>query len=322
MKKILLLSFLSLFLLAQTEGQDLIKAPAKDYYEAVDASTYDQFLDNYLRVQFRSFAYEILDLSKEEIIATDPIFMDYLKAKNELFERRLALVKDMKSANYKMENDTFSQGDFLEAYWETSIQEQNLRKEYFNRLREAIPYAKAFQFFLLEESLQGKAEEDQISGWLADIPKWNQARQMYRSTLARYNRWMHSLDGGVNVTHDYTYEGLEKLTQTIEAIVIVNHLDIDRLYQRTDHVMELASSLQSPDNVDQHALIARQAFVEVAQLVQDITQHKGLRLNEHAANLLLQSAKQIDPEILYIEQAGYAYNFFQEAQQLLNNMSM
>lgn len=322
MKKIPILSFLCFFLLTGSTAQDLIKAPAKDYYAAVDVETYDQFLDNYLRIQFRSFAYEILDLSKEEIIATDPIFMDYIKAKNKLFDRRLSLVNDMKSQAESSTTDTYSKGDFLEAYWENSIQEQNLRKEYFNKLREVIPYAKAFQFFLLEENLQGKAEEDQVSGWLADIPQWNQGRQMYSRTLARYNRWMHNLDGGVNVTHDYTYEGLEKLTQTIEAIVIVNHLDIDRLYQRTDKIMALGNSLQSAENVDQHALIARKAFVEVAKLVEDITQHPGLKLNEHAAKLLRKSAEQIDPEILYIEQAGYTYNFFQEAQQLLNDMSM
>lgn len=322
MKKILLLSLLSLFTLSANYAQDLIKTDEDNTYAVVESETYNQFLDNYLRVQFRSFAYEVLHLDESEIKATDPILMEYLKAKNDLYDQRQALVNHLQREATNSPSDTLSEGDFLKAYWEISISEQNLRKDYFNQLRQVIPFGKAFQFFLLEESLQGKAQEDQISSWLADVPQWNQAKQMYNQTLARYNRWMHNFDGGVSVTHDYTYDGLEKLTQTIEAIVIVNHLDIEGLYRRTSQVMQWAENLQSPDNVEQHALLVRKAFIEVAQLIKDIADYPGLDFIELANEDLLRTAKQIDPEILYIEQAPYAYIFFQRAQQVLNDISM
>lgn len=322
MKKILLLAVLSLITLSFNQAQDLIKTEQDNTYAVVESETYNQFLDNYLRVQFRSFAYEVLHLDENEITAADPILMDYLKAKNELYDRRLVLINQLQTDNTIHQSDTLTQGDFLEAYWEVSIAEQQLRKDHFNELRKVIPFSKAFQFFLLEESLQGKAQEDQMSSWLADVPQWNQAKQMYNRTLARYNRWMHNLDGGVSVTHDYTYDGLEKLTQTIEAIVIVNHLDIDGLYQRTTQVMQWAEQLQSPDNVENHALLVRKAFIEVAELIQDIADYPGLDFIELANEDLLRTAKQIDPEILYIEQAPYAYNFFQRAQDMLNEISL
>lgn len=215
MKKILLLAVLSLITLFFNQAQDLIKTEQDNTYAVVESETYNQFLDNYLRVQFRSFAYEVLHLDENEITAADPILMDYLKAKNELYDRRLVLINQLQ-----------------------------------------------------------------------------------------------------------TDDGLEKLTQTIEAIVIVNHLDIDGLYQRTTQVMQWAEQLQSPDNVENHALLVRKAFIEVAELIQDIADYPGLDFIELANEDLLRTAKQIDPEILYIEQAPYTYNFFQQAQHMLNEISL
>ena len=46
--------------------------------------SYERMLDAYLKVKIREYAYETLNLTKEEIIALDPIYMSYMDDKDQL----------------------------------------------------------------------------------------------------------------------------------------------------------------------------------------------------------------------------------------------
>ncbi|MEM1214940.1 MAG: hypothetical protein AAGJ82_04605, partial [Bacteroidota bacterium] len=81
------------------------KVDLAEAQEEVSEDDYERLLDAYVRVKFREFAYENLALTREEIIAVDPLYMEYMREKNELNDQRSTLMEsyreDIKTADDK-----------------------------------------------------------------------------------------------------------------------------------------------------------------------------------------------------------------------------
>ena len=100
---------------------------------------FERMLKTQYKVELRSLAGSALDMTSEEIEDFIPIFMDYMKYKNSLVERRNDLVKDYQDE--MKEDDTAKDeaeetADFIENYLEVDIADMELQKDYFDKFEE------------------------------------------------------------------------------------------------------------------------------------------------------------------------------------------
>lgn len=118
---------------------------------------YERYYEAILKVDFRNYVLKALELTEEEINAIDPLLRNYMNQRIDLVEQKLELVADYEEE--MLEDDSKADeieetSDFIENYWEVSIEEMQLKKRYFDLFEGRIPYQKALEFFMLEEELQ------------------------------------------------------------------------------------------------------------------------------------------------------------------------
>lgn len=118
---------------------------------------YQRYYEAKLKVDFRNYMLRALELESEEIEAIDPLMRTYMNERIKLAEQKLDLVADYEEE--MQEDDSRADeieetSDFIENYWEASIEEMQLKKRYFDLFEGRIPYQKALEFFMLEDELQ------------------------------------------------------------------------------------------------------------------------------------------------------------------------
>lgn len=289
--------------------------------------TYELMLDNYLRVKFREYAYTNLNLTSKEIIALDPIYMAYMKEKNELNDRRRELMADYREEmkeDDRAKDEAEESAEFIEDYWEINIDAQRLRKEYFDRMEDAIPYQKAFSFFLIEESLENRVSQERTYEFIPVLIDLDNSEITFYREQNRFNVWMKNnnvdINGLVSLDHQYTYDGLKQLTRSIEATVDVVNGYIPDLQKNLDMIMEKATGMQQDAYADTHADMARQAFLMVVDVLEDVKALDGVVVSQANIDAMRKAAKNIDPKKLYMDQSEHAYMFFTQAQETINNI--
>lgn len=135
---------------------------AQEQSATVTDEDYERLIENYLQVQFRTFAFETLELTEEEIVAFDPVYASYMQSKSDLINRKLRMVEEYKeemAEDDSQEDEMDETGDFIENYWEVEIDEMELKKDYFDRLEDIVGPDRASAFFLLEESIQNRLQQ-------------------------------------------------------------------------------------------------------------------------------------------------------------------
>ncbi len=118
-----------------------------------------RYVDAKLEIKYREATIEALELTKDEILAFDPIFKKYLDAKERMTEKKMRLLEDFREEmkeDDSVKNQNEDRADFIEDYWEVKIAESELRKDYFDILEDKIPVDKAAKFFLWEEMVEGQ----------------------------------------------------------------------------------------------------------------------------------------------------------------------
>jgi len=254
---------------------------------AVSKMKYEKLLDGYLTVNFRKYAYERLNLTEDEIIALDPLYLSYMQEKNELNDRREKLVKDYRKEmkeDDRPADEAEETTDFIEDYWELKIAGEELRKDYFDKMEDVIPYQKAFTFFLLEESIEMdllKEMNVQLAPVLLELEDPN---LVYYRELKRYNIWMQrnniDIGGTVSLDHQYTYDGLKKLSNAIRATARVAKVNVTDLEARIDEIMAKAAQMQEDKYADTHADLAKAAFMMVTDLMTDLNRSDAIVIQE------------------------------------------
>lgn len=151
MKKLTLLLACLCFVFGQSFSQ--VDASTKSYSE----EEYQRYYEARLKVDIRNYMLRALDLEAAEIEAIDPLMRAYMNERVALAERKIKMVEDyeeeMKEDDSKAD-EIEETGDFIENYWEASIDEMQLKKRYFDAFENRIPYQKALEFFMLEDELQ------------------------------------------------------------------------------------------------------------------------------------------------------------------------
>lgn len=125
--------------------------------EMTTTEKYDQYFEAKAEMDFRNYILEALDLNSDEIKAIDPLLRDYLNARVDLSENKINLVEDYQEEmkeDDRLADEREETSDFIENYWEASIAEIELKKNYFDRFEDVIAYEKALAFFMLEDEVQ------------------------------------------------------------------------------------------------------------------------------------------------------------------------
>lgn len=295
--------------------------------DKVDSEDYERMLDAYLRISFREYAYEALDLSSEQIIALDPLYMEYMRARNELADKRNDLMEEyaaeMKEDD-RAEDEAEESAEYVEDYWEINIDEQRLRKETFDQMEDAVSYRKAFEFFLLEEAIANRVNQEKTIEYIPILVDLDSPERTYYRNLDRYNVWMKQnnidITGATSLDHQFTHDGLMKLTRAIESTVNTVDGEIDNFDTHIATIKEKANEMTEEKYANTHADAARVAFKTVATLMEEIAALDGVVIADKNLNSLRTAAEKIDPDVLYLEQSKWVYDFFTAAQVTLNNL--
>ena len=292
------------------------KSPTASDYERIIAANYE--------VEFRKLAIETLDLTEKETEAFTPIYLAYMNEKSELMERRQKLVdeyKDEMAEDDTAEDEAEETADFIENYWEVDIAEMELRKDYFDKLEDKIPYDKAVTFFLLEEAVESDMQSMAVVNVIPTAIQVRRPYVAYRNQTDAYNTWMININGSVELDHAYTRNGLYKLVDAAAAIATSQNVTVTDMDMKAKEIKQLADGLQDNWRSTDHADKARKAFTMTADLMKSIQQKGNFTTLSTSVSDLEKAAKKIDPSVLMTEQADHIYNFFEQAQKVVNAMA-
>lgn len=150
----------------------------------VSAATYNNYLDKRLEMDFRNAAIEAMMLNTDEIRAFDKYYFDYMKEKDKLSEQKFDLFesykKDIEGEGSKQERMEES-SDFIEEYWEEEIAVMELKKEYFDKMEDDIPYQKVTRFFMFEDAVQASLDYDMLADKMPEIKEVQKASAKKRA---------------------------------------------------------------------------------------------------------------------------------------------
>lgn len=168
MKKLLTVTLLLLCALSITFAQ---VSPTKSDATIED---YERYIDKKLEMNFRLSAMDAINLTAEEINVFNPVFDNYIKAKDRLSEKKFKILEKY-TEEMEDEEDADDQAeetsDMIEDYWETEIAEMELKKDYYDILENKIPFQKAIDFFLYEETVENNMKYDILVPTMPSVVK-------------------------------------------------------------------------------------------------------------------------------------------------------
>lgn len=304
-------------------------ATAQDQNTNATTEDYRRLIKNHLEVDFRTFALESMELTQEEIIAFDPIYSEYMDAKSELMAKKRRLVAEYEEEMQEddsQEDKTDETADFIENFWELKIDEMELRKDYFDGLEDKIGPIKAANFFLLEEAVYNRLQQQQLVTIMPSLAQLNRApKSLYthgwRNSIEGFQSWMMQHDGEVTLDHHYTSTGLKKLVHAIDALSRAHQVNLPDYDMKKQKVMTLISKLRQNPMSDEHADMTSEAFVMTADLLSALQQHSGSTDVKNHTDAVKTAASAINPDVLLTEQAQHVHDFFNHAQEAVNAMA-
>lgn len=295
----------------------------RDQYQ-VTTEDYERLITAAFKVDFRAFAINRLDLSEEEIIAFTPIYMDYMAAKANILDQRANLVaehrEEMKEDNSESSEDN-EIADFIENYWETDIDAAELKKDYFDKLEDEIPYQKAVAFFALEDAVRNRIERMQLIDIIPMAYTVVAPVETYYVELDDYNQWALTINGKVALDHTYTNGGLTKLTKAVDAMASAEGIYIADWKDTKQNLMMWAEQLTENWKSGEHADMTRKAFMTLNEAFKSITDDPRFTGTKKWVNELDATARMIDPAVLMTNQADHVVNYFDQAQSLVNELA-
>jgi len=273
----------------------------------VTQEDYERYYEQKMKIDFRNYVLEELDLTSEQIVNIDPLLRDYLNERTRLAEERLDLIneyeEEMKEKEGSAEQAEES-SDFIEDYWEASIDEMELKEQYFDQFEDEIPYQKALEFFFLEDDMQYRIARPYLikispsmssndshfsDKWSSD--KERQNRKMSDANNRRKNSWdkqnhysdtkqagnqdsddysfaftswFDATDETVSLDHDYTREGLNNIAEDFNKLASFNLMDKNQAESVSSELKAMGKKIQKDWTSDMHADWVRNAFTMVA----------------------------------------------------------
>ena len=291
----------------------------------VGAQDYERMIKNTFEVEFRELAIEVLGLDEETIEEFTPIYLDYMEEKAEIMEERTALIKEHKdemSEDQSVASIDEEAAAFVENYMELDIDEMQLEKNYYDKFEDIMTYKQAMRFFELEEGFRSRIARAQLVEYIPVMVELEPVYVVYEREKADFNNWKDiNIDGRVSLDHNFTNDGLTKLLKKKKAMIEGEGIYVKNFDERQQKVMKKADEMRKNWKADEHAAMAREAFIMTANLLRDIHNNSGLNISEDMSVELLEEAKQINPNTLYVKQRDQVYNFFDKAEKVINRLT-
>lgn len=130
---------------------------------------FQRYFKSKLKMDYRKATINNLELTSDEIVAFDPIFLDYMEDKSRLFDKKMRLMdrfKEEMAEDDSEKNQNEDRADFIEDYWEIEIAESELRKDYYDLLEGKISKDKAASFFLWEEAIDNRITTNSVGEFI------------------------------------------------------------------------------------------------------------------------------------------------------------
>ncbi len=127
-----------------------------------------------------------------------------------------------------------------------------------------------------------------------------------------------------NRAHDYTADGLRKLSDAISEIVSGDSVGGVALQPRINEIRERADGMQQNANATEHAMQTREAFAVAASLIGQMQDGPRSTRNTTASDnrdALTDAAMTIEPSRPLLDQTDRIEQFFSEAGNALRNMT-
>ena len=208
----------------------------------VTQEDYKRYLDEKMEMDFRLSAMEAIDLTPEEIEAFNPVFDNYIAAKDMVMDRKMRaledFVEDMEEEVLpeKLDEET---SDFIESYWEAEIAEMELKKQTYDILENKIPYKKAINFFLFEESAENMVSYNILRSEMPTILFFEKSRSLpvanNKPADVSDKEWSLYIDKKLEM--DFRLAAIEEMNLTAEEINEFNPL-FDKYIDRKDKITE------------------------------------------------------------------------------------
>lgn len=279
----------------------------------------ERYLDARMELDVQNTVLNALRLNKEQITDLQPIYLNYQTDLEKLDTRRKKLimeyVEEMKEDDTAKdeENET---ADFVENFWEVDIDALKLKKDYFDRIEDITGTAKALDFFSLNEMYAARINRIRMQA-VPDLKMMVTPMVTYQYELDDYRNWNRiNIDGKVDVSHEFTANGLTKLWNTAQSIASAEGISVPDFMMKKEKVMMLAGKMQENWTSLKHADQAREAFTMTAEALNDLTAKAGITTSKQ----LMVTARMIDPAKKLTDQSQTIYSFFNQAEMMVNKV--
>lgn len=294
----------------------------RDQYE-VTAEDYERLINSAFKVDFRAFVINQLDLSEEEIEGFTPLYLDYMTQKAEILDRRAQLVAEHREEMKEENNDNEAEetADFIENYWETDINITQLKKDFFDKLEDEIPYRKAMAFFEIEEAVRQRIQRMQLVDLVPVVYEKVDPIATYYVALDDYNQWALDINGNVSLDHTYTHDGISKLTKAVGAMAAAEDIYVENWTEKKQKLMKMADDLTTNWRSLEHANTTHQAFMMLNEVFKAVTDDERFTGTKAWVNKLDKTARMINPAEQLTNQADAVVQYFDQAQSLVNELA-
>lgn len=299
--------------------------PVADRGNDVNSMDYERMVNSAFKIELRALVINVLGLTKEETEGFTPIYMEYMKYKNALVNRRTNLVEEFgleMAEDDTVKDEENETADFIENYMEVDIAELELKKDYFDKLEDEIGSANALRFFEIEKMFQNRMTrtlvQKNVPALFMLIPENYTA---YEREINDYRNWNKiNITGTVGVDHNFTYNGLEKLLTAAEAMTGSEGIEVNNFADRKTMVMQKAAQLKKDWKSLNHADLAREAFTATAGILNDIANDSRFIVRAEWINKLKMQANAIKPSVKLTDQADEVRAFFSTAETIVNDL--
>lgn len=124
----------------------------------------------------------------------------------------------------------------------------------------------------------------------------------------------------MSLDHEYTSMGIEKLTEALNSLALAEAGNVD-IEAKRQTLMQAANSIEEDPMAATHANSIRDAFMAAADLMQAVQRQNYPELGG-AVSEVKTAAENVDPDVLTLDQKEAVKDFFDQAANALEQMSM
>lgn len=321
---------------------------------------YEKWLTAHNKVAFRTYVINNLKLTEQQIKDFDPMYADYMKAKNEIANKKTKLINEYKeemTENDSPDNKENDKEEFLEDYLELQVAESKLRKETFDRMEDKITADNAFGFLLLEDMVANDYYKNTLQQMftpyvvitevtptpsapaVTTIPKNTTTTttpttpkpsmtsnkgvdRKYRMDIDAYSNWVRTNNQTVKDPHHYTRDGLKSLVSAIGALGMTCSTTNNSMYETNkSKIMQNCEKLGVNPSSNEHPDIMRESFIMAADMLKSVQQKCNYTASSNAVMQVSEAAKKIDVNKTSMAQADVIKDFFKKAQIAIDDMA-